>query len=92
MALGVLKGEAYGVYATISPIIAFVILSELGIGPGLTNILAQNIAANNKEASSRAFSTGFYLTATLSALGCGLVAAVVMLLPVASLFGAKYAA
>ena len=92
MALGVLKGEAYGVYATISPIIAFVVLSELGIGPGLTNILAQNLAADDKDASTRAFSTGFFLTAALSALGCAIVAAVVMLMPVASLFGAKYAA
>src|SRR5690606_39295784 len=46
MALVVLGREDFGVFATVSSLIGFIILSDLGVGPGLTNLLAKKIASD----------------------------------------------
>ena len=48
IAFRVLGVEEFGVVAMISTLISFVILSELGVGPGLTNVLAKSIASNDR--------------------------------------------
>ena len=91
MAFRVLGVEEFGVVAMITTLISFIILSELGVGPGLTNVLAKSIAANDKDRASQAFTTAFMLTVGLAALGCLIVIGVVMNVPVATLFGEKFA-
>ncbi len=90
MALVVLGKEEYGVFATISAFITFVMLTELGVGPGLTNIIAKKIANDDKEGASVAFSTAFLLTTMLAALGCALLITIVLGVPIDRLFGEKY--
>ncbi len=92
MAYGVLGGESFGVFAMISTLITFVLLSELGVGPGLTNVLAKSIANEDNHRAREAFSTAFFLTVGLSLLGCLAVMGVVMAIPVDRLFGEKFAA
>ena len=53
----------------ISTLISFIVLSELGVGPGLTNILAKSIAAEDHDQAQQAFSTAFVLTVLLAGLG-----------------------
>lgn len=90
MAFAVLGGEAFGVFAMISTLISFVILSELGIGPGLTNVLTKHIAGKDDHGAGVAFSTGFWLIIVLAALGCLAVIAVIMTLPVGTVFGERF--
>ena len=91
MAYRVLGSEEFGVVAMIGTLISFIILSELGVGPGLTNVLSKSIASNDKGRASLAFTTAFFLTVGLAALGCLAVVTVVLNVPVATLFGAKFA-
>ena len=56
MARGALGEMAYGCFAMIGTVIAMVILAEIGVGPGLTNVLAKAIAKEDGKAASGAFS------------------------------------
>lgn len=91
IAFRVLGVEEFGVVAMISTLISFVTLSELGVGPGLTNVLAKSIASNDRVRASQAFTTAFLLTVGLAVIGCLMVVGLVMNVPVATLFGEQFA-
>lgn len=91
MAFVVLGEEEFGVFAMISTLITFVILSELGVGPGLTNVLTKHIANGDDDAAGTAFATAFFLTTALAALGCLMLVLTVMCLPIEALFGQRFA-
>ena len=91
LAFRVLGQVEYGVVAMISTLISFIVLSELGVGPGLTNILAKSIAAEDHDQAQQAFSTAFVLTVLLAGLGCLAVTGVVLSVPIRTLFGEGYA-
>jgi len=92
IALTVLGKEEFGVFETISALITFVILSEFGIGPGLTNLLAKKKAEEDSEGQGVAFSSAFILVSILAALGCAGMMTVVWMVPVETLFGSGFAA
>ncbi|MFT4637736.1 MAG: O-antigen/teichoic acid export membrane protein [Verrucomicrobiales bacterium] len=90
LAFRVLGEEAFGVVAMITTLITFVILSELGVGPGLTNVLSKSIAADDMKRAGVAFSTAFFLTVILAFVGCLAVLGVALSIPVDTLFGEKF--
>lgn len=51
----------YGVWATISSIVSWISLSDIGIGYGLRNRLTEAIAVDDKEKAQKLISTAYYI-------------------------------
>ncbi|MEM9079607.1 MAG: oligosaccharide flippase family protein [Verrucomicrobiota bacterium] len=83
--------ESFGLYSTIAVGVSTLILFQIGIGPALTHGLSKAISKNDKLLEKQYFSTSWFLLLALTALG-GLIAATILLLvPLTSFLGSKYA-
>ncbi len=74
--LGYLLEEKYGLWATLMSIISWINYFDIGIGNGLRNILASDIAVGEHEHARRAVSTAYVV---LSAIAAGILAVLVVL-------------
>lgn len=55
-----LGAERYGIWMTISSIVAMLSSADLGIGYGLMNMVAESFGKDDQEASARYVSSGFF--------------------------------
>ena len=90
VAIAVLGVDRFGVFVVLNSSLAFLYLSGLGIGPGLTMRISAASARNDADEAARLFSSAFFLLLGISALAAavGLVAA--FELPIHELFGDRY--
>ncbi len=76
LTLHYLGTERYGLWATLSSVIALASFADLGVGNGLLNALASAHGRDDREAGAREVSTAFILLLTVAAtLGVAFLAA-----------------
>jgi len=75
LALGYLGPERYGMWFTISSIVALLSFTDLGIGYGLLNALSRATALGDRELARRQVSSSIALLAMLAVVIAGLFAA-----------------
>lgn len=69
LTIGYVNNQLYGIWLTLSTIIAWISFFDIGIGNGLRNKIAESIAKNNVKHAKILISTGYiYITLIFSAL------------------------
>src|SRR5436190_21085 len=72
LTVGYLGTERYGVWVTISTLLAWLNIADLGLGNGLLNMLSKAYADDRPDLAQRYIATAFWMLIAL-ALGLGLV-------------------
>ena len=74
LALGYLGAELYGVWITISTLLVWISLADLGLGNGLTNLLAAAYGKERPDLAQKYVATAFWLLTGIAVLiGCAFV-------------------
>jgi O-antigen/teichoic acid export membrane protein len=72
LAVRYLGAERYGVWATVTSLVAWLNLLDLGIANSLTNVISRAYARGDRAAARHAFVSAFLVTSAASAVaGCG---------------------
>lgn len=87
LALGYLGPERYGIWLTISSVIALLALTDLGIGNGLLNAVTQAMARGDAPRARRQISSAVVLLAVVALALAGLLVLSYPLIPWTSLLG-----
>lgn len=82
--------EEFGVYATITMVVALIDTFHVGIGPALTQAISKASAAGDRAREQSVFVTAFLLSSGLTLLIAAILAGLLFFVPVATLFGAKF--
>lgn len=91
IAIRMLGMEEFGVYATITMVVAMIDMFHVGIGPALTQGIARALAAEDREKETSLFSTALLLSAGMTLLVAAVLVLLILLVPVPVLFGQNYA-
>jgi len=75
LTIGYLGVERYGVWMTISALLAWLTIADLGLGNGLTNALAEAYAKERSDLAQIYVATTFWLLVVVALLFSGLIAA-----------------
>ncbi|MCZ6772580.1 MAG: oligosaccharide flippase family protein [Proteobacteria bacterium] len=67
LALGYLGTERYGLWLTITSVIALLTFADLGIGNGLLNVLSEAYGKNDRAAAQRYVASGFLILGAVAA-------------------------
>jgi O-antigen/teichoic acid export membrane protein len=81
LALGYLGTERYGLWMSVTSLVAVVAAADLGIGNGLLNAIAESHGKDDKSMAGRYASSAFFL---LTAIALALAAVVVLVEPLVS--------
>ena len=92
IAIRVLGREEFGLYTTVNFTLATVALLQVGIGPALAHGLSGAKARGNEGESRRLASTAFFMMVGMALLAGLLLSAVLLTVPLPSLFGEAFAA
>jgi O-antigen/teichoic acid export membrane protein len=92
IAVRVLGREEFGIYTTVNLTLSLVALLQVGVGPALTHGLAKARADGDEAAQRELGSTAFFLIAGIAALAGLALAAVLLTVPVSTLYGEEVAA
>ncbi len=92
IAVRVLGREEFGLYTTVNLTLSLVSLLQVGVGPALTHGLAKARADDDPAARRELGSTAFFLMAGIATLAGLALAAVLLLVPVSTLYGEGFAA
>lgn len=68
LALGYLGTERYGMWVTITSVIALLTFADLGIGNGLLNVLSEAYGKNDRAAAQRYVASGFLILGAVAAV------------------------
>ena len=91
LAFRVLGDEQFGVFGMVQTLMWFITMSDLGMGPGITRRIAGAVARGDRAGETAAVSCGFFITMGFSLVSGTLFAAVMLSVPVTTLFGEKFA-
>ena len=91
IAVRVLGRAEFGLYTTVNLTLATISLLEVGVGPALTHGLSRARAAGNEARQRELGSTAFFLMAGISLLAGLLLASVLLVVPLPTLFGDAFA-
>lgn len=91
LAVRVMGREEFGLYTSVSLALSTVALLEIGIGPALAHGLSEARAKGDEEKGRRLASTAFVLMMGMSLLAGILLASILFLVPIPTLFGSQYA-
>jgi O-antigen/teichoic acid export membrane protein len=89
LTIGYLDKERYGLWITISSVIAWLGIADLGLGNGLSNIVTTSRAKGDHEAARRAISTTFMLLSGIALMLAVAFAASFSFVPWARVFAAS---
>jgi O-antigen/teichoic acid export membrane protein len=92
LAYRVLGEERAAIYGVMQSLMWLVSMSDLGTGPGMVRRLAAAAAARDRAQQSAIVSTGFFLSTGLVLLLSGVLALLMLNVPLTSLFGSAFAA
>lgn len=73
LTINYLGAERYGVWVTLSTLLAWLQIADLGLGNGLTNAIANAYGQEDRRAAQRAVATTFWLLSSIS-VGIGILA------------------
>lgn len=76
LAVNYLGAEGYGLYATITSVLAWLQITNLGIGSGLQNALTEAVALNDRERQVRLVSSAMFSLGGI-VLGAGIIFTIV---------------
>jgi O-antigen/teichoic acid export membrane protein len=79
--------ERFGLWATLMSLISFLVLSDLGIGNALVNLVARSDGRDDRDGAVIAVSSAFFMLLLLSALVLGSFAVAYSYVDWAALFG-----
>jgi O-antigen/teichoic acid export membrane protein len=91
IAVRVLGRDEFGLYATVNFTLGTISMLQVGVGPALAHGLTRARAAEDGNAQRELGSSAFFLMAGLALLAGILLAAVLLFVPIATLYGANYA-
>ena len=91
IAIRILGLEEFGIYASITTVVALIEALHIGIGPALTQGISRSVVQKNPDHQKRLFSTAFLTSALMTGLMVLLLLGLVAFLPVSSLFGPHFA-
>jgi O-antigen/teichoic acid export membrane protein len=91
VAVRVLSREEFGLYTTVNMTLAMVALLQIGVGPSLAHGLSRAKARGDGQAAKELASTAFFVMAGMAVLAGIILAAVLLLVPLAELFGSGFA-
>lgn len=91
IAVRVLGRAEFGLYTTVNLALATISLLEVGVGPALTHGLTRARAGADETKQRELGSTAFFLMVGISLLAGLALAAVLLAVPLPSLFGASFA-
>lgn len=91
LAAHVLGKTEFGVYATISMTITLIVLLELGVGPALALGISNANARKDRTKEKKYYATALVLISSFAVIGALIMAAVIALVPLPTLFGPNYA-
>ena len=89
LTVGYLGTERYGMWMTISSVIALLGIADLGVGSGVLNAIAHASGKNNRTGIRDSISSGFFVLSLLSLLIIGLFSALYALVPWPALFNVQ---
>jgi O-antigen/teichoic acid export membrane protein len=78
--------EQYGIWSTLLSIVSWMVMFDLGIGNGLRNKLAENIACNDIENATKYISTSYVLIGLIALVLMALLASVNAFIPWQNIF------
>lgn len=78
--------ERYGVWLTLSSLLAYLTFADLGLGNGLLNAVSEANARADKEIAKHYTSSAFFMLVGLAAVGCLLLALVFPWVPWSTVF------
>ena len=90
IAIRVLGSVEYGIFITVNLTLSTLVLLEVGIGPALTHGLSQAISKGDETRQRELGSTAFFLVAGISAVAGLVLAAILLTVPIPTLFGPEY--
>lgn len=91
IAVRVLGREEFGLYTTVNLTLSLISLLQVGVGPALTHGLAKARAEGDEAAQRELGSTAFFLMAGIAVMAGAALAAVLLAVPVATLYGEAFA-
>ena len=91
VAVNALGAERYGVFVTLTAVLAWISLANVGLEPGLTRGIALSAADGDLAREERYLSSSFFLVAGIASVLLTLLILVVWKAPVETLFGNEYA-
>ena len=91
LAFNVLGEARFGVFGVVQTLMWFITMSDLGMGPGITRRVAGAVATGDREGETAAVSCGFFITIGFATVSGGLFVALMLSVPVTTLFGAGFA-
>lgn len=89
LTLGYLGTERYGLWMTISSMLAIIQFSDLGLGNALVNLIAEANGRDDKDAASKYISSVFFLSLGIAIILLLLLVAVYDFIPWARLYNLK---
>ena len=90
IAIRVLGRVEFGLFTTVNITLSTMVLLEVGIGPALTHGLSKAISTGDETRQRELGSTAFFLVAAISALAGILLATVLLVVPLPTLFGPEF--
>jgi O-antigen/teichoic acid export membrane protein len=91
VAINALGVEQYGVFVTLTAVLAWMSIANAGLVPGLTRGIAISVASDDRASQERYLSSAFFLISGIASVLLALLVIVLWGLPVESLFGNRYA-
>ena len=91
IAVRVLGREEFGLYTTVNLTLSTVALLQVGVGPALTHGLTRARAAGDESRQRELGSTAFFLMAGIALLAGLALAAVLLAVPLSSIYGDAFA-
>lgn len=91
IAVRVLGREEFGLYTTVNLTLSTVSLLQVGVGPALTHGLTRARAAGDESRQRELGSTAFFLMAGIALLAGLALAAVLLAVPLSSIYGEAFA-
>ena len=91
IAVRVLGREEFGLYTTVNLTLSTVSLLQVGVGPALTHGLSRARAAGDESRQRELGSTAFFLMAGIALLAGLALAAVLLAVPLSSIYGDAFA-
>ena len=91
IAVRVLGRGEFGLYTTVNLTLSTMALLEVGVGPALAHGLSKARAAGNESRQRELGSSAFFLLLGIAALAGLILSAVLLSVPISTLYGAEYA-
>ncbi len=82
--------ERFGIYVTLTALLGWVTVTELGIGPALTMSLAMNRTEEQLGRESMLFCTSFFVMAVIGSIVIASLLIIISVFPVQDLLGPQY--